>query len=212
LCLDCTNGQFAEKLVDFREKKFQPNDQLFVYIAGHGARIGRKGYLVSKDSAGIKEDVGNRTMSSYSLADLRYDVQLMSKSCGHVFLVLDTCFGGMIDFDTATDSASRGEEEELMPQPKAEIIARKMKHHCCAYLTSVGDRPASDGRCGAGAGDETHSPFAQRLIKVLDAVRPGDLVTIPHFVIEVDSDVKQEPRYGLLPGSEAGGDFLFVRK
>ena len=209
---DYTNGQFAAKLLDYvNQRQFQPNDQLFIYIAGHGERVGRKGYLVATDSATKSDKSGERTKTYYSLADLRNDVELIGKNCGHVFLVLDTCFGGMIDFDTATESAARGHDDAMTPTPKAEFIARKMKHRCCAFLTSVGGQPAPDGTCG-DAGDETHSPFAQQLIKALDAAQPGDVLAIPQLISEVDKVERQDPRYGPLRGSESGGDFLFIRK
>ncbi len=209
---DYTNGQFAAKLLDYvNQRQFQPNDQLLIYIAGHGERVGRKGYLVAIDSAAKNDKSGQRTKTYYSLADLRNDVELIGKNCGHVFLVLDTCFGGMIDFDTATESAARGHDDTMTPTPKAEFIARKMKHRCCAFLTSVGSQPAPDGTCG-DAGDETHSPFAQQLIKALDAAQPGDVLAIPQLISEVDKVERQDPRYGPLRGSESGGDFLFIRK
>jgi hypothetical protein len=209
---DYTNGQFAAKLLEYvNARQFQPNDQLLIYIAGHGERVGRKGYLVATDSAPKNDPSGQRTKTYYSLADLRNDVELIGQRCGHVFLVLDTCFGGMIDFDTATESADRGRDEEMTPTPKAEFIARKMKHRCCAFLTSVGSHPAPDGACG-DAGDETHSPFAQQLIKALDASQPGDVLAIPQLVTEVEKVEHQDPRYGPLKGSQAGGDFLFIRK
>jgi hypothetical protein len=113
----------------------------------------------------------------------------------------------MIDFDVATEGASRGRDEEFTPVRKKEFIDRKMKYPYCAFLTSVGNHPAPDGACG----DATHSPFAERFIKILDATEPGDVLAIPQLLTEVEK-VDQDPRCGPLRGSQAGGDFLFIRK
>jgi hypothetical protein len=202
---DYTNNRFFDKVREYRNKDFQPNDQLLIYIAGHGAKIEQKGYLVATDSLSSTESINDQIKSYYSLAELHDDMEKTALRCRHVFLVLDTCFGGMFDFDTATNQASRGRDDELTPMPKAALVARKMQHRCCAYLASVGRHTASDGQCGE------HSPFAKPLIAMLDAAKPGDVLTIPHWFVAVDSD-ETDPRNGLLRGSESGGDFVFIRK
>jgi hypothetical protein len=199
-----TRDQFAAKIMDYRTRKFGTNDQLLIYIGGHGERIDGRGYLVFKDSADSRQ---HQTSTYYSLADLREDVALIGTHCPHVFLVLDTCFGGMMDFDAVTEEVHRGSETHAMTaRPKNVIFERKMKNRCCAFLASVGKTTASDGRAG------THSPFANTIINLLQAAHPGDLVTIPSIATEVDKDPAQEPRYALLKGTDPGGDFVFLRR
>ncbi len=204
-CFGYTKKQFIERISEYVNKKsFGPNDQLFIYIAGHGDRIGKKGYLVSKTSPSPGAKPEDKIDSYYPLAELKDDVEKIH--CGHVFLVLDTCFGGMIDFQVAVkEETKRGRETNLDPVPKARIL-RKMKLHCCAFLTSVGREPALDGERG------THSPFAKHLINVLESAKPRNLVAIPNIIVEVNGDESQEPCYGFLQGSEQGGDFLFIRQ
>ncbi len=208
-CWDCTQSDVIGTLDNCLKKKFGPDDQLLIYVAGHGERIGTKGYLVAQDSkrptSKDHADDPDVVLSYIDLATVRDDVEkIHALGCGHVFLVMDTCFGGMIDFDEATQEPSHRGSAAITwtPEKKAEIVRRKMQHPCCMFLTSVsGSQTASDGTI--------HSPFAEDLIDLLQKPPPGGLVTFPHILSALLYS-KQEPRYGALRDRESNGDFLFV--
>lgn len=206
---DCTQKDMIGALNNCLKQKFGPDDQLLIYIAGHGERVGSKGYLVAQDSLKpISKDHADDPeilLHYIDLATVRDDVEkIQALGCGHVFLMMDTCFAGMIDFDPATEEPGHRGSAAInwTPEKKAEIVRRKMQHPCCMFLTSVGDnQTASDGT--------VHSPFAQDLLDLLKTPPPGGIVTFPHILGALLYS-KQEPRYGPLRDRESNGDFLFV--
>lgn len=203
---DEIRGKFNEYLA----RKFGPDDQLLIYISGHGEHVGPTGYLVARDS--LKPPTlkqagdGAITGSYFSLADVREAVQnIHRQGCGHVLLVMDTCFGGLIDFNEATLEPSKKGASHIKPtlERKAEIVRRKMQHPCCLFLTSVGPNDtASDGAA-------ENSPFAADLIGLLKDPGPGGLITFPRIVDELTYS-NQEPRSGSLCDRESSGDFVFA--
>jgi hypothetical protein len=211
-CWNYPKNDLTGKLEDYLTKRhFGADDQLLIYIAGHGQSVDTKGYLVAKDSLFSQAEDSQVRNSYIDLAVVRDDVEkIHDKGCGHVFLILDTCFGGMIDFDVATERAERGTGPiTWTPERKDAIIRRKMRHPCCAYITSVGKEPAPDGDCAKGQAKETHSPFAESLIELFEQPPRGGLITIPHILSALLYS-KQEPRHGYLRGHESNGDFVFI--
>ncbi len=187
----------------FDPKKFTADSQLLIYFAGHGDYSPRamKGYLVARDSS-HDQAVALRSASCISLADLSDTVTKMP--CGHIFVVLDTCFGGTIDFGVATGK-SRGAESPG-DVSKEEFIARKMKSKCRRYIASVKRTTAADGPTGG------HSPFAIRLIEALEQDTNQDGIVAIDKIVERAEHGLQAPQHGTLPGHEPGGDFLFISR
>ncbi len=202
--IENTRDQFAAKIMDYRNRQFGPNDQLLIYLGGHGERIDGRGYLVFKDSSRSSE---HHTSSYYSLADLHEDISIIALHCPHVFLVLDKLLWRHDRFRHGDGNhAPRKRKPHDDAAPKNVIFERKMKNRCLAFLASVGKTTASDGRPG------THSPFASTILGLLKSAQPGALLSIPNIAIEVDKDPEQDPRYALLKGSDPGGDFVFLRR
>ena len=69
---------------------FGPNDQLFVYVAGHGDfdPVFRQGYVVLRD-AHKNDDTFSQHLSFPDLQNI-----LANLRCRHVLLTLDVCYGG----------------------------------------------------------------------------------------------------------------------
>ena len=216
-CFDRSKDQVTGALKSYFSDKFRfkPDDQLLIYIAGHGDRdpTTMKGYLVAKDSLLADDDASPAAKvkaenSCIDLASLKDDVEKLhvkADGCRHVFLIMDICFGDMIDFNEATKvSRSRGlpqVKDKLIPVPKDEIVRRIMDRSCCMFLTSVGaDQPAADGTI--------HSPFAQRLIDLLSRPPADGLITMPNILLAVRST--QDPCHGSLQGHDSDGDFVFI--
>ena len=78
-------------LRNYGKRKYSSDDQLFIFIAGHGVfdNLFGDGYLVLADS---KKDDHNKT-GHISHSYLR--TILNNIDCNHIFLVLDVCFGGV---------------------------------------------------------------------------------------------------------------------
>ena len=122
--------------------------------------------------------------------------------CPHIYLVLDVCFGGTIKLGDAAPKMRGRETEEIS---KADYIVRKLECHTRRYLTSCGDKPASDGLPGK------NSPFAACFLKALYSGDGGDgIVTAGEIEDQVFKSC-QKPQSGQLEGND-NGDFLFIRR
>ncbi len=205
---DLDREQVLAKLRSYAaDKHFGENDQLFIYFAGHGDYdpATKEGFIVPKDAVSPDADPVLRTSRSIPLSQLKDKIEKLA--CNHVFVVLDICFGGTIEFGVATQSGMRGGGVgEPVDVPKMEFIARKMKHKCRRYLASVGKEQTPDGPL------QGHSPFAARLIDSLEQdAREDGVVTIGKILSRVERG-SQETRNGAMLGHEQGGDFLFVHR
>jgi hypothetical protein len=189
------------------DKQFHDGDQLFIYFAGHGDYdpVTKEGFIVPKDAASPEADPVVRTSRSIPLSQLKDKIEKLG--CNHVFIVLDICFGGTIEFGVATEGGTRGSGVGTpVDVPKNEFINRKLKHKCRRYLASVGKEEAPDGPL------QGHSPFAAQLLRSLDEdARDDGVVTIGKILTRVERGA-QETRDGALLGHEPGGDFLFVHR
>lgn len=194
-----TKSAFLKKLIEYNSKNYLPDDQLFIFIAGHGKfdEIIKDGYVVLKDSK--KEDVTSESYVPFSYLRTAID----NSPCRHVFLVMDACFGGT--FDQAI--AKRGEEDDVYSQQSAaEYIAKKLRYKTRIYLTSGGKNYVPDGRPGK------HSPFAFFFI---DALRSyggrNKVLTTQQIWLNVER-TQPEPRFGTFGDNEPGSEFVFQAK
>ncbi len=85
--------EITGKLYDYNTKKFSPQDQLFVFFAGHGYfdETFRQGYVVASNS--LKDDKGKTTYLAHTIIGENLD----NIKCEHIFLAMDVCFGGTFD-------------------------------------------------------------------------------------------------------------------
>jgi tetratricopeptide (TPR) repeat protein len=190
--------QILLKLKEYARKNFEPNDQLFIFVAGHGHfdEDYGEGFLVAKDSK--KEDESGASYIPHNT--LRNSINNIK--CKHIFLVMDVCFGGT--FDPVV--ARRGNTSEYDNISKQEFIARKLRFKTRRYLTSGGKEYVSDGRPGM------HSPFARRLLEALRGFGGNDgILTIGEIITQVEA-LAPEPRTGEFVDNEPGSDFIFVVK
>jgi tetratricopeptide (TPR) repeat protein len=190
--------QFLVKLREYARKTYEPNDQLFIFIAGHGNfdDVFNEGFVVTKDSK--KDDESGASYLSHN--ELREKINNIK--CKHIFLVMDVCFGGT--FDPLV--AKRGGQSEYDNISKQEFIARKLRFKTRRFLTSGGKEYVSDGRPGM------HSPFARRLLEALRGFGGNDgILTIGEIITQVEA-LNPEPRTGEFGDNEPGSDFIFIVK
>ncbi|MDH5400729.1 MAG: caspase family protein, partial [Cyclobacteriaceae bacterium] len=182
------------KLREYAQKKFERDDQLFVFFAGHGHfdEVLRKGFLVAKDSKRKDESF----MSYISHADLRETIDRIRNR--HIFMAMDVCFGGTFDPLLAL-TGTRGMDDGYN-QTKLEYINRKLEYQTRKYLTSGGKNYVSDGIPGQ------HSPFAHAFLNALRSYGGNDgVLTLGEVKVHLDK-LRQQPRSGSFGQDEPGSD------
>ena len=197
LVINPSKSDLLRKLREYNSMNFLPNDQLFIFIAGHGKfdDLIKDGYLVCKDSKRVDETAESYIPFSY----LRTAID--NNPSRHVFLVLDACFGGT--FDQAI--AKRGEDDNMYTEiTQTEYINKKLKHKTRLYLTSGAKEYVPDGRAGK------HSPFASKLVEALRGYGGKNKVLTSQQVFWYVERVRPEPRFGTFGDNEPGSEFVFV--
>lgn len=192
-----TVEELNDKVYDYNSRRFNPQDQLLIFVAGHGYfdETLEEGYVVASNS--IKNDKGKTTYLSHNLLRVRIE----NIKCEHIFLVMDVCFGGTIDPKLAR---RRG---ETLDKEDAQYLVKKLTKRTRKFLTSGSKEYVPDGRPGS------HSPFAEKFILALKEVGGGEgriLTTaelIPYFM-----RLGTEPRFGSFGTDEPSSDFVFVAK
>lgn len=185
------------KLREYNERKFSPQDQLFIFFAGHGHydETFGEGFVVAKNS--LDNDLSRNSYISHN----RLRGVISNIQCSHILLTMDVCFGGTLD---PVIARSRGKSDNEVSVN--EMLARKWSHKTRKYLTSGGKEYVSDGIPGK------HSPFSERLIESLRSMGGTDRVlTLTEIVVELEK-MRQLPRIGSFGDDEPLSDFVFVGK
>lgn len=193
-----TKEELFVKLREYAERKYNPLDQLFIFIAGHGFYDDtfKEGFVVPRES--LQNDPGRTSYIRHS--ELRSAIN--NNPCEHVFLVMDVCFGGTFDENTA----SRNLDEAYGEPTQSELIARKLQFRTRKYLTSGGKEYVSDGVKGS------HSPFAKQLIAALNSMGGNDgILTLSEMLTYVEK-LKTAPQFGKFGNDKQGSEFVFVVK
>lgn len=192
-----TRMDVLTKIREYQKKQFGPDDQLFVFFAGHGSfdDISGEGYIVCRDSK--KDDEIRASYIPYSY--LRENVNNI-KRCDHILIALDVCFGGT--FDKKLASSARG-DDVYDKISKEEFISRALEYKTRLFITSGGKEYVSDGEPGK------HSPFAYQILSALRTEgMVNGFVTFHTLVIAVGRS-QTNPRYGNFGDNEPGSEFVF---
>jgi PKD repeat protein len=194
-----TKAEFLTKLREYAKRSYKENDQLFIFIAGHGQfdEFFGQGYLVMKDS-----DIADETKMSYvSHNNLR--AILSNIPCEHIFLVMDACFAGTID-PTVAQAGSRGAGDGMYGEiSQEEYVKRKLQYKTRKFLTSGGKVYVADGIPGQ------HSPFAAKFIEALRSNGGENGVLTLSGIRDKVEALPMLPRFGDFTGDEPGSDFVF---
>jgi len=194
-----TTDDILAKIYDYNTRKFNPQDQLFVFFAGHGAfdeTLG-EGYVVASNS--LLNDKGRSSYISHILLRER----LNNIKCEHIFLMMDVCFGGTIDPVLAKARAGEDMDEATDKQ----YLVKKLTKTTRKFLTSGSKEYVPDGTPGK------HSPFAAKFILALKEVGGGtgrilSLLELRTYFLKLAS----EPRFGSFGKDDPASDFVFVSK
>ncbi len=185
------------KIREYAKRNYGTDDQLFIFIAGHGQfdDLGKDGYIVCKDSR-----TNDETYDSYiPFSVLRTTID--NNPAKHIFLTMDVCFGGT--FDQAI--AKRGDDRDQMYAdiPQAEYISKKLKFKTRLYMTSGGKQYVPDGRPGK------HSPFASKFLEALRGYGGAYRVLTASKIWMSVETAKPEPKFGDFGDNEPGSEFVF---
>jgi uncharacterized caspase-like protein len=194
---NATKSQVVTKIREYAKRNYGTDDQLFIFIAGHGQfdEIGKDGYIVAKDSR-LNDDTYD-TYVPFSVLRTTID----NNPSKHIFLTMDVCFGGT--FDQAI--AKRGDDRDQMYTdiPQNEYINKKLKFKTRIYMTSGGKQYVPDGRPGK------HSPFASKFLEALRGYGGTyRVLTASKIWLSVET-AKPEPRFGAFGDNEPGSEFVF---
>ncbi len=192
-----TQDEVYNKLRDYAERKFKPQDQLMIFFAGHGYfdETFGEGFVVAKNS--LQNDKAKTSYISHNR--LRGIIQNIPSE--HIFLAMDVCFGGTFDPMIAN---ARG--MEMGETSDVEYLVRKLGQRTRKYLTSGGKEYVSDGIPGK------HSPFTLKLLQALSNGGGSDrILTLSEIKTYVEK-LKPEPRMGSFGDDKAESDFVFVPK
>jgi uncharacterized caspase-like protein len=192
-----TKSEIVTKIREYAKKNYGTDDQLFIFIAGHGQfdDIGKDGYIVARDSK-LNDDTYD-TYVPFSVLRTTID----NNPAKHVFITMDVCFGGT--FDQAI--AKRGDDRDQMYTdiPQAEYISKKLKFKTRMYMTSGGKQYVPDGRPGK------HSPFASKFLEALRGYGGTyRVLTASKIWLSVET-AKPEPKFGTFGDNEPGSEFVF---
>lgn len=191
-----------ETLDEYQNKrKFEPNDQLLIFFAGHGTykpKPDDMGYIIAKNS---KREGVVPIRDYMSFSNLATAVNGIS--CQHILLILDVCQGGYFG-----QVGKRGNDENGSDYRKItadELIAKVIGRKSRKYITSAGMEYASDG-------SRRNSPFAYRLLEILrkDALKDENgILTFDEIAAGVKNIAGQTPFSGEFLDNEPGSDFFF---
>jgi len=192
-----TKSEIVTKIREYAKKNYGTDDQLFIFIAGHGQfdDIGKDGYIVARDSK-LNDDTYD-TYVPFSVLRTTID----NNPAKHVFITMDVCFGGT--FDQAI--AKRGDDRDQMYTdiPQAGYISKKLKFRTRMYMTSGGKQYVPDGRPGK------HSPFASKFLEALRGYGGTyRVLTASKIWLSVET-AKPEPKFGTFGDNEPGSEFVF---
>lgn len=194
-----TLKETIEKIREYAKLKYEPNDNLLIFFAGHGIydEVFKEGYVISRDSK--SDDVAKTSYLSHS--NLR--TMINNIPCDHILLVMDVCFGGT--FDPLIASKGRG-ADMYTEVSNDEFIQRKKKYKTRLYLTSGGKEYVPDGRPGH------HSPFARKFLEALRNYGGNDGILTVNEIIQYIEKVEPQPRFGEFGDNEPGSDFILMTK
>lgn len=196
---NATLEEVTAKLYDYNTRKFNPQDQLFVFFAGHGFYddVLGEGYVVTSNS--LMNDKGKNSYLAHSILRQR----LENIRCEHIFLAMDVCFGGTFDPILARSRAGEALDEATDTQ----YLVRKLSKRTRKYLTSGSKEYVSDGIPGK------NSPFAAKFIQALREIGGGSgrILTLPELT-NYFQRLPTEPRSGSFGTDDPASDFVFVAK
>jgi hypothetical protein len=182
--------------------KLGENDQLFIYVSGHGDfddKLMDDGFMVCSDSKAKKQDPYRNSYIAYSKLS-RMINRLPAKQ---VLMVLDVCFGGSFD-ERAVRNKARGDVYDDVAS--LTYYGEKMKLKTRLYLSSGGKVAVPDGYAGK------HSPFAHRLLQAMQERGGAQKMLTSSNLYEFVKKLPSGPVLGSFGDDDLNTEFILIAK
>ncbi len=180
-----TIKQILAALAEYKEKKYDPGDQLLVYFNGHGHfdKTLQEGHIAGTESQLPDADANLTTYLSYS----RLKSALNNFPCERIMVILDVDYGGTFDHNIALDKGPSTvfQAVNAMPNQPQLDLAETLKVKTRWYVSAGGKEEVQ-------AGIE-HSPFTLALLTLLEnRDDPDGVLTLPELERRLPSNFKDE--------------------
>jgi hypothetical protein len=192
---------FLKCLEKYQKRLFETDEQLFIFISGHGKydEGTKDGYLIPTD--GKFGDITHSTWISYD--ELLNNINKIKSN--HILLAIDACYSGALQFAVAKTKSDSDDDFGTKLQDTKRWFLNRIRFKTKIYITSTAaDRLSSDGI--------NHSPFASRFLQGLRTF--GDesyVLTISQIYGYIDG-IDPPPTYNSFGDNEVQSSFFFIMK
>ena len=183
-------------------KEVDENDQLLIYIAGHGYfdKVFSQGYLVFNNTN------ARETSTMFSHAQL---AQILDKMpCKHILVIIDACYSSTFDFKVV-DAMLAGDLRSRGTKSIDKYIKDELKLKTRLYLTS------GETQTGTGTRNSEYSPFSSAIINALQNSTYKNDGVVNYYELRYGLDqqkIKPTPRGADFGSNETNANFLFIVK
>jgi uncharacterized caspase-like protein len=202
----------SQFLAKYSVKKYGDDEQLLIFFAGHGSyKSNYDGFLIARDSEANNLDPGGDSWMAHALLARKID----GIPCKHIFLVLDSCFGGAMasaapghanEPTTPVTVAGGAGNDPAGTEPENELLTILLQFRTRRFLTSGGREYVSDGLPGH------HSPFANKFLSSFQTnPQNSTFYTISELIPRVKFANPYQPiiLYDSWPSNESQSEFFF---
>lgn len=196
-----TKRMILSKLKTYRKKTYRNEDQLLVFLSGHGEFYDeiREGYFIPKD--GEQDDEFHESYLSHD----RLSKELMTLPCNHILVAIDACFSGTFSAAVSMEKGRPGLRPGAnLKTKKQQFIRNTLRYKTRLFLTSGGKERTPDG--------VDHSPFTKQFLAALRGFGGEDQILTFNELNSQMELANPKPRWGQFADNAVGSSFLFVLK
>jgi hypothetical protein len=193
-----TKNEIVKVLKKYITQDFKPDDQLMIFISGHGYfdEVMKEGFIVTRDSK-VDDEFKESYIAHSSLMRMMNNIP-----CNHILVVLDVCYAGTFDDYVASNKGI----DLYAEKGRDSFITDKLKYKTRIFLASTRKTQVSDGVPGE------HSPFARKFLEALRTKGGADKILTMSEIMSVMDKLPSNPLKGEFKGNEPGSDFLLIVK
>ncbi|MEM6316494.1 MAG: caspase family protein [Bacteroidota bacterium] len=188
-----TKEQIDSTLLNWQQKEFIEDAQVFVFFSGHGDfdEWYQSGYFIPANGS---QNNRNKQIPLKGLENL-----VTAIPCNHILLGIDACYSGTIDPLVADRASIRKKIEDI--NQRLALIKRQLNYNSSLFLTSGENQRTPD-----------KSRFMMAIQRALkEAYTSADGICAFEDIKSHLIRVNPKPHAGILRGHDGGG-FVFVTK
>jgi uncharacterized caspase-like protein len=183
-------------------QNLQPNDQLLIYVGGHGdfdERLFDDGFIVTTDSRSVASDPYRNSYIQYS----KLSRMINKLPPTQILTVLDVCFGGTFDERVARNKNRNATYDDMS---NATFLKEKLQKRTRLYITSGSKNEVPDGYAGR------HSPFAVRLLEAFETRGGRERMLTASALFQYVQKLPSKPMLGSFGDDDVGSEFILLGK